>query len=262
MVYVNYHRERQVLESVVTPSVRRSTLFVTGREEFGKTELLQWFKDTHGPTKQVCYIDVADPAAALTPRAAMNTFVADLGARCFQEYWDAHNAMAANVSVIRGVTVNGSGNHIEASSGASIKDQLANLVPLTQAFVAGVSAASSEDRPVILCIDGYGSTEDLTRLWIRQQLVRWMRTHPNTYLIIASRTPPDRELLVEDRNLETIELRGIHDVNEWLDAARELNCNLPVDEDAEVALRVLINYTQGEPGGIMRWLRTGTPRRL
>ena len=259
MVFVNYYREREELAAaVVAPAERAATTFVAGPEESGKTELLQWFRATHNSGTQICYVDVADPAAATTPRAVMSTFITDLTGAMFEDYWAEDRKVTANVAMIQNVKIEGSGNEIKAiSGGVAIEDQLANLIPLTRAFIAGVTAASGPGSPVVLCVDGYSSTETLTRLWIRRQLVRMMRSAQSARLIITGREIPDRDLLIADQNLRLIELRGIHDVEEWLQAARQLGCILPADpQQVEAGLRMVIDYANGQPGGIMSWLRT------
>lgn len=262
MVYVNYHDERKALASVVAPQPRRATKYVTGGEEVGKTELLQWFRETHGSANLVCYIDIDDRHETTTPRVAMSTFVTELDPRRFEKYRALDQEIAAGAAIVKDVNIEGSYNHVEASKGVKIGDQLANLIPLTQAFVEGLADQAVPERPIVLCVDGYSSTDKLTRLWVAQHLVRLLRPRPNVYLVLAGRDPPDRELRMEDRSLQVIELRGIHDVEEWLAAARELECELAVesDKEAEVALRAVINYAQGRPGGIMAWLRTMTRR--
>ena len=258
MVFVNYNREREELAAADVPAGRAVTTFVTGREESGKTALLQWFRAAHGIANRILYIDVADPAAAETPRGVMSTFITELRADTFEDYWTQERENFPNIAIIRDVQIQGSNNEIKAvSGGVAIADQLANLIPLTRAFVAGVMTASGPDNPVVLCVDGYSSTEELTRLWIRRQLVRMMRPLPFARLVIAGRKQPDPDLLGADQDLHIIELRGIHDVGEWLRAAQELGCILAANpREVEAGLRMLIDYADGHPGNIMSWLRS------
>jgi hypothetical protein len=257
-MFVNYNRERNELAGAAIPVAagQPATTFVKGPEESGKTELLQWFRTAHGAANQVCYIDVADPAAATTPRAVMSTFITDLADPTFDDYWIEDRKVTTSVATIQNVSVEGNYNQLNALTGVAVEDQLANLIPLTRAFVLGVAAASAPSRPIVLCVDGYSSTEKLTRLWIRRQLVRMMQPLPFARLVITGREAPDRDLLIADQSLHLIELGGIHDVGEWLLAAQALGCPLPPDPAQAVAgLTMVVEYADGKPGGIMSYLR-------
>jgi hypothetical protein len=186
-----------------------------------------------------------------------------LGCQHFEAYEQSplHRPLGGPAT-ISGNTISGNNITVMASSGVNEDDQVLHAIKLTPPFLSGLERAAENGLPIVLCFDGYGASSSVTRQWVEQGLVPGVLKSGAVRLVLTSRERAQESLLDQVGELLEVELRGIHEAEDWIRLAEESGLCLP-GASAEAKRERLIGAVsalEGIPGSIMQWLQVQSRR--
>ncbi len=257
MPIANYHDERDELAKLVTSGPPRA-IYVKGDEDYGKSCIVSWLRGKVADQARVVVVDLAPPQRSMTPDLVMRICAQELGWEHFQLFrTESERLTPRRQAAVENVTVNGSFNTITASAGSTIEDQLALAIELTGPFLKCLEEAAGRHPAIILCLDGYDRDAKLMSGWLELSLLPGLARRPIANIVVSGRCIPPPELFERAPHADTLELKGVHDVKEWLRVAAELKRRLPGDDPGQAEQRLIgiIGYARGQPGGIMTYLQ-------
>lgn len=263
MKIANYSQERALLTEIGCRARSEPILFLRGLPDTGKTSLLRWLQSDCCDRVRVVRVNLYDRERGIEPVVAMNLCVGELGWTHFKAYDEsALRRPIGGRSSITGNTISGNNITVMASAGATEQDQLINATELTDLFIAGLTQAASTGLPIMLCFDGYGLASWVTRRWVDQALVPGIRRSGAARLVLTSQTEAEGSLLDQVDEFLEVELKGIHEVEEWIRHAEEIGLRLPGPNPAAARERLIgaVSALQGTPGSIVKWLNVESRR--
>ncbi|MGO7443623.1 hypothetical protein ACC668_02805 [Rhizobium ruizarguesonis] len=214
------------------------------------------------PPDRFISFDLDRPKQVLEPMIVLSLLSRNLGANYFPKL-HAHidEVGKRRQATISHVTVNGSNNVFNATTGETAEDRLLVATRATQHFFDELSVITRSTR-VLIAFDGF--TPDMHALndWLSLVFIEEAVKAPNLGVILCGHQIPEHGIKSRATHSQTIRLEGVREPSEWLHVAMQLAAKLPGDDEGDQLhyLQGLIDATGGAPGAIVPILKSRANR--
>ncbi|MEE7492279.1 hypothetical protein [Methylobacterium oryzae] len=256
----DYHADRAALDAFARASCANRAFFLDGSPGMGKSYILEWLCGVLPAAHRVALVELDRPQGGQSPQLILCEITDQVGRDRFPrflqvEHREAEGRRSRNaVAIVRDVHIEGDGNFVTASTAETPRDKELVTRDLTNALLDDLRQMSvPAGHTVVVALDGYHDLDEAIHRWLVAVLVPGLARVDHVRVIVSGRTALQPNAKRRIGTTHTSTLGGVTEVEEW-ERVLDAEGRFAPAEHTGSYLKAMIDYFEGAPNDIMRWM--------